>query len=134
MSMTTNRQQGAIATILDPEALLKIGRANLATTYPHANQGILDHGPLPQMMFPVNHGELAVINSEGVGEIAQEDDTIGVTFAYGFQWITIRLTLEEIGHAATEDKVDIGDGIRTFGDRLDDNYRAWYLRYDHTNY
>ncbi|MGO2822526.1 MAG: hypothetical protein ACTIA5_17150 [Brachybacterium tyrofermentans] len=117
------RPAGAIATILDADVLLDSARA--------ARPGSsIDHGPRPQMLLAVNHGELAVVNREGVGCISGDDKTVGVYFDLGGMWDVIPLPHSVIAHAATEEKVDLADGIRTFGGRLDSNHYTWFSRYD----
>lgn len=131
MTTASTRRRGAIATILDHDALLNAARAVVTDQHPGAKPANLDHGPLPQMLIPVNRGEIAVINNEGVGDIATEDDTIHITFSYGYQFITVALTTDTIATAATTQTIDLADGIRTFGSRLDANHYTWHSRYDH---
>ena len=138
MTTTTrrdNRPTGAIARVLDPEALLAAAREVLAEQYPATDQhpaadpAQLTHGQLPQMLFSVDRNEAAIVCGEGTGYIANDDDTIKVLFSYGFNWIPVRLTLEQVGHAVTEETIDLADGIRVFGDRLDANHFGWFRRY-----
>ena len=127
----SERKLGAIAVTLDPTILLTAARAKFAIAHPEAEPTLLNNGPLPQMLFPVNRGEAAIVNNEGVGSIADEDDNIQVTFTYGYQWLEVTLTLDEINQAATDEKIDLADGIRTFGSRLDSNHYNWFSKYDH---
>ena len=85
------------------------------------------------MLIPVHRGEAAVVNGEGVGEIADETDEIEVYFAYGFQLTTVKLTLEEIAQADSGERIDLADGIRTFGARLSSNHHIWFRKYDQDN-
>ena len=125
---TSTRPRGASAVVLDPETLLAAARAKFRSTIDH-----LGHGPQPQMLIPVHRGEAAVVNGEGVGEIADEADEIDVYFAYGFQLTTVKLSLEEIALADTGERIDLADGIRVFGSRLDANHRIWFRKYDQDN-
>ena len=127
----TTRPTGAIAKKLDAEALLALGREALLAEHPTAEAQLLSHGPQPQMMFAVDHGNAAIVNGEGVGAIADENGKIEVHFCYGMTWTPLKLDLERIGYAATEEKIDLAEGIRTFGSRLDGNHYQWFNRYDH---
>lgn len=127
---TTTRPQGAIATTLDPESLLKAGRAKYAEQCPEADASLLTNAPLPQMLIPVNRGEVAIVNGEGVGNIADENGNIEVWFAKGFQYVPLELSLEEVAGTVTDEKIDLADGIRTFGARLDSNHYTWFRKYD----
>lgn len=126
----SERQRGAIAFQLEPAALLEAGRAQLAIEHPDSRAELLTNGPLPQMLFAVNRGEIAIVNNEGVGRIADQQDNIEVTFTYGLQYLNLTLSLEAIAHATTEERIDLADGIRTFGSRLDGNHHRWFNRYD----
>ncbi|MBP2437874.1 hypothetical protein [Microbacterium amylolyticum] len=133
--MTTNtptgtRPRGAIAHIIDPNTLLYIGRTTFAQAHPDYDAQALRHGPTPQMLLTVNRGELAVINSEGVGHIADDDDTVEVCFTHSMSIIRVRIDLGKLAAAVTDETIDIADGIRTFGSRLDDNHHIWFRRYD----
>lgn len=128
--MTTfTRPTGAIASVLDETALLDAARAALATERPDAAPELLGSGPTPQMLMAVDHGVPAVINREGVGALA-ENDAVDVYFEYALTWMPIRLNLEAVAHAATDETIDLAEGIRTFGDRLDSNHAGWHRRYD----
>lgn len=130
--MTTTRNLGAIATILDNDTLLEAGRRQVTLQYPGTDPQLLTHGYVPNMLIPVNHGERAIVNREGVGAIADEHDIIDVWFTYdNFSAIKVALTLDEIANTTTDQTIDLAHGIRTFGDRLDTNHWRWYSRYDH---
>ena len=125
---TSTRPRGASAVVLDPDALLAAARAKFGGTVHH-----LTHGPQPQMLIPVNRGEAAVVNGEGVGEIADESNEIEVYFDYGFQLTTVKLSVDEIALADTGERIDLADGIRVFGARLNANHRIWFRKYDQDN-
>ncbi|MGA7204500.1 MAG: hypothetical protein WBX27_07735 [Specibacter sp.] len=127
------RPAGAIGTKLDAEILLAAAREEFAAQYPEADAAQLTHGPLPQMLIAVDRGIGCVVNGEGVGGVADEDGRVEVHFSYGFTWLPVRLTLEKIGTAAGDERVDLADGIRTFGSRLDVNHSLWFNRYDADN-
>jgi len=130
--ITNTRQRGAIATVLDPETLLHAGRAALADQYPDYDPARLEKCLAPQMLLPVDRGEAAVVNTEGVGGISREDGTVNVWFGYrlGFERFPISISLEALAAAVTEEHIDIADGIRVFGARLDTNHALWFRRYD----
>lgn len=127
---TNTRPTGAIAVVLNPDALLERGRRAYVERYPDATPEGLQHGPLPQMLMAVHRGLPAVVNGEGLGEIATAEDRIEVHFSNGMSWFPLELSLEHVGYAATDQTIDLADGIRTFGDRLNANHYAWYRIYD----
>ncbi|WP_146082040.1 hypothetical protein [Pseudoclavibacter sp. Z016] len=124
------RPTGAVAIKLDADILLNRARAAQAARNPRFVPEALTHGPRPQMLIVVDHGTAAVINGEGVGEVEQDFDRIDVWFARYGAWETVPLSLADINDAATEETIDLADGIRRFGDRLDMNFFRWFGRYD----
>ncbi|MFJ4167792.1 hypothetical protein ACIPY5_19745 [Microbacterium sp. NPDC089698] len=124
------RPAGALTTVLDPEALLAAAQEQLPLQYPGWDPAVLGDGPLPQMILTVDRGEAAVVNGEGVGAIADEHGIVDVWFTYGFNLIRIALTLPTIAAAFTGEEIDLADGIRTFGGRLDANHYRWYARHN----
>ncbi|GAA1892088.1 hypothetical protein GCM10009715_42010 [Paeniglutamicibacter psychrophenolicus] len=129
----TARPTGAIGIKLDKEILLTAAREVFTALHPDADAGQLSHGPLPQMLIAVDRGNGAVVNGEGVGSIANEDGSVDVHFSYGFTWLPIGLALDQINKAATDKRIDLAEGIRTFGARLDANHRQWFRRCDADN-
>lgn len=127
------RPAGAVGIKLDADILLQEARAVVATQYPEAKPSHLTHGPLPQMLIAVDRGTGCVVNGEGVGAVADEADGIEVHFSYGFTWLPVRLPLDRIGMAAGDERIDLAEGIRTFGSRLDVNHMLWFNRYDADN-
>lgn len=125
---TSTRERGALVTVLDPERLLEAGRKAYVETFRGADPKLLHNGPLPQMLLLVDDGTPAVVNGEGVGEVARAG-YIGVTFSNGFSWFPLALRVEALGGLATEERVDLAEGIRTFGSRLDGNHHLWRERY-----
>ncbi|WP_271986648.1 hypothetical protein [Pseudoclavibacter terrae] len=124
------RPTGAVAVKLDADILLNRARAAQAARDPRFVPEALTHGPRPQMLIAVDRGNAAVVNGEGVGEVEQDDDRIDVWFTHEGFWDTVELTLEDLNEAATEETIDLADGIRRFGDRLDLNHHSWFGRYD----
>lgn len=82
------------------------------------------------MMFTVNHGEIAVVNVEGVGHIADENEKVNIYFTQYMSYIEVEIDLSELGGAVTDKEIDLADGIRTFGSRLDSNHYRWFHRYE----
>ena len=120
------RITGARALVLDNDALIALARKSLE------RDGIptegMTHGPAPQMIFTVAEGT-AIVNNEGVGAIA-EGDTIAVYFSDNFQWFPVDLKVADvIETAGTSETIDLADGIRTFGARLDANHANWRSRH-----
>lgn len=116
-----NRNRGAFATILNEDTLVA-----------HANSLLPNDDPLKfsgfgrQMLLDTNDGP-AVINGEGVGNIPQKD-TIAVFLSYGMTLTPVDLPVSVIEAAKTDEKIDLADGIRVFGARLDANHHEWYSR------
>ena len=123
------RNRGAIAKKLDNNAVLEEARKAFAIANPAEDaerlRNIYNH-----MLFTVNHGEIAVVNTEGTGCIADEDGNIGLYFSYDFLITRVDLKVEDLGGAVTETEIDLADGIRTFGSRLDANHSTWFNKYD----
>ena len=127
-----SRPTGAIARVLSANALLEAGRKHYVEEYPNANPANLGHGPTPHMLIAVDRGVGAVINREGVGDrFNHETETVDVYFSNGYSVFPLALTLDEIGYAATDELIDLAEGIRSFGARLDSNHHTWYSAYDH---
>lgn len=113
------RQRGAIATILDDEVLNRYANEK-AGGKPPVYQG----GIFRQMFLETTQGP-AVINSDGVGLTADEGEIIVyLSSAFGIDAVPIPLSIIE--KAKTEERIDLADGIRVFGDRLDSNHYTWF--------
>lgn len=127
---TDGRKGGAIASPLNPAILLDAGRTAYAERHPGADAAALvEHGPLPQMTFTADGDRVAVVNGEGVGDVSTDGATIDVWFTVGAMWDTLPIPLSAIAEATEAETIDLADGIRHFGDRLDDNHREWRSRY-----
>lgn len=124
------RPAGALATVLNAEALLAAACEQLPLQYPGSDPAALRHGPLPQMLLTVDLGDAAIVNNEGVGAVADEHGIIDVWFTYGLELIKIALPLSTIVTAFTGEEIDLADGIRTFGARLDANHYRWHARHN----
>lgn len=126
------RKRGAIATVLNPEVLVKLGRKVLVDQYgPEEVESMqLGPGPTPQMMLTVDHKTAAIVNSEGVGHIEGENGKIAVELSTPFSFFPVEIDLGDLGEAATDQEIDLADGIRTFGSRLDSNHHQWFSRYE----
>lgn len=127
---TDGRKGGAIASTLDPAVLLDAGRAAYAEEHPGAGAAALvDHGPLPQMTFTADGDLVAVVNGEGVGGVGTDGTTVDVWFSVGGMWDTLPIPLSIIAEATGRETIDLADGIRHFGARLDSNHYGWRARY-----
>lgn len=122
------RMTGATTTILDSKALLSAARTVLTAQDPTLDLSRLSSDLGPQMLFAVEGGAAAVVNVEGVGEVAN-GDTIAVYFTEGFGVFPVTLPVDAVAAAGSEETIDLADGIRTFGPRLDGNHRHWRGRY-----
>lgn len=125
-----NRQRGAIATVLDQSILAKHANGQ-AKSLGDDGSLLFQAGPGPQMLLDTEDGP-AVINSEGVGHTLK-DGTITTYLHYGMSLMPITLPLAAIESAKTSEKIDIADGIRTFGSRLDVNHHLWFDRTTQTS-
>lgn len=72
-----------------------------------------------------------MVNEEGVGCIAK-NGTIGVWVSAAFERIRIDIPVDDIIVAATAETIDLADGIRIFGARLDSNHHRWFTAYTGT--
>ena len=76
---------------------------------------------------------LYVIGSEGVGYEVTEESPLEINF-HGrkessfsmFPVVAATLSPAEVRDLPTGEQVDLADHIRTFGGRLEDNFRLWY--------
>jgi hypothetical protein len=123
------RPTGAVAAVLDAATLLTAARA-VADADPTLADLPLSDGPTPQMLIAVDRGVPAIVNHEGVGGVLGEDGAVPVYFRSGTRWEPIAIPLGAINEAITEKRVDLAEGVRTFGARLDSNHRRWFDRYD----
>ena len=126
------RERGAIAKVLDPEVLVTLGRKALAEKYGQEEMEAMQigPGPVPQMIFTVDLKTAAIVNCEGVGHIETENGKIAVELSTPFSFFPVELDLGDLGEAVTDREIDLADGIRTFGSRLDSNHALWFERYE----
>lgn len=123
----SSRKRGAIASVLDMDVLVR-----------HANEQIADDESTlkfhtengTRMLLETEVGP-AVLDSEGVG-YERDGNTITVNLCYGITMTPVDLPLAVIEKAKTDQRIDIADGIRTFGDRLDANHQTWFSLSRHT--
>lgn len=125
---TTNRPREAEAFLLDNDALIRAARPVCAEM-----GGNPDHltSIYTQMLLAVERGLPAIVNSEGVGAILSEADTIGVYLAAQMSIVRIDIPLDALSDAVTDEVIDLADGIRSFGPRLEANFHRWHRAYDH---
>lgn len=129
MTSTTNRKRGAIAAVLDTDALVVATRAALTAT-----DSTLDVSQVhvdrmaPHMLIESKDGRAAVVNVEGVGAF-EDEGTVTVWATEGFGSFPVEVPVTAIVEAATDEEIDLADGIRTFGARLDSNHHLWWLEY-----
>lgn len=126
------RERGAIAKVLNPEVLVNLGRKALTEKYgaEEVEAMQIGPGPTPQMIFTVDLKTAAVVNGEGTGHIETETGKIAVELSTPFSFFPVELDLGDLGEAVTETEIDLADGIRTFGSRLDVNHHLWFNRYE----
>ena len=127
---TTTRPTGAIAQVLDHEALALAARPYFAAQYDGRNPQHLTSAHR-QMLIAVDRGLPAVVNHEGVGATQDEDGNVSVWLCSGMDLLPVSIPLDVIGATITGELIDLADGIRTFGARLDVNHAEWCRRYDH---
>jgi len=70
-------------------------------------------------------GKPAVVNTEGVGSY-EEDGGISVWYSYGYYLDTVDIEVETLEQATTHTEFQLGEFIRTFGDRLESNFSQWH--------
>jgi hypothetical protein len=128
-----SRPTGATAAVLDSDILLELAREPFGKQFPNSDPSLLREGPVPQMIFAVDRGNGCVVNNEGVGSIADEDDNVKAFFSYGTSWVEVILYLHLLNEAVTTTRIDLADGIRQGGARLDSNHWQWFNRFDKDN-
>lgn len=70
---------------------------------------------------------IAVICTEGVGWVADKDGLLPLNLYYNaWQENYFNVTPEEILSCLSDEQIDLAKFIRTFGDRLENNYYIWY--------
>lgn len=118
----SNRQRGTIVTVLDQDILVR-----------YANEHFTDDTNLKfrpgfarQMLLLTEDGP-AVINTEGLGYVLA-GDAVAVILEYGMSLTDVDVPLDLIEAAKTDEHIDLADGIRIFGDRLDQNHDLWCAR------
>lgn len=127
---TDGRMGGAVASRLNPAVLLNAGRAAYGEAHPGVDAAALvEDGPLPQMTFTADGDRVAVVNGEGVGSVSTDGSTVDVWFTVGAMWDTLPIPLSAIAEATDTETIDLADGIRNFGARLDGNHHEWRARY-----
>lgn len=124
------RPRGARTTILDNKVLAAAGRKAYQAAY-NEPCDTLEVGYSQNMLFAVDRGIGAVVNDEGVGAEFTDEDTVNVYYRLGISIFPLAIPVDDINNAVTDERVDLADGIRTFGARLDANHATWFRRYDH---
>lgn len=126
MTSNTNRNRGAVAAILDTDALGAAARTVLTIEDPTLDvSGVSMNMLAPHMLITATDGRKAVVNHEGVGAFEVEG-AIKVWASEGFGSFPVAVPVDAITAIATEEKTDLADGIRVFGARLDSNHHQWW--------
>ena len=125
---TSTRYRGAVVTVLDGEKLLTAARAEAASQYPDMRPESL-HSIYQQMLMVTSGGRHAVVNSEGVGS-REEDGRLSVWLVADMTVMPVEVSVPAVLAARTAEAIDLADGIRTFGIRLDVNHGLWAREYD----
>lgn len=125
---------GATAHIIDGDLLTPTARKILAKTRPELPPMLIDTVNVEkrkQFVIAVGENTLAVVNDEGVGCFAK-NGTIGIWVCAAFERILIDVPVDDIVAATTDETIDLADGIRLFGARLDSNHYQWFTAYTGT--
>lgn len=134
MIATQARPRGVTLTLLDldlliesaQEKLIEDGIANPRVRLGHVPYAAAEHD-----------GQLYVVCHEGVGWPVGPNDPLTIPI-YGsdgdsrniplFPRWEVELDEREVRERMTAGEVDLADLVRTFGQRLEDNFAAWYRR------
>jgi hypothetical protein len=126
------RTKGLLAYRLDSEALTEYARKYVEVAYGTTGD-YLSVEPLLLLATKEAGGygtrKLATLCKEGVGW--QENETTGLTpvwvdlSPYGGQALQMGLHPRVIMQFVTDEKVDLADWVRVFGDRLETNLGIW---------
>ena len=71
---------------------------------------------------------LATICTEGVGWWKNDDGKYLVGFYVGYSNPSYYMTEDELLSCVSSEQVDLADFIRSFGDRLENNFDLWYYQ------
>ena len=125
------RTKGYTGQVLNEVELTKRVRTVLTATY--GDIDVSQAEAMPLLMIGLadkdgwGDGKVAFVNTEGVGEIADDYNLVDVwyfTSGWG-QLNTIKVGRKLLVDMATEGEEDLAEWVRTFGARLDSNVRIW---------
>jgi hypothetical protein len=120
-----------MGSVLDSAELTKRVQTVLIATY--GDIDVSQAEAMPLLMVGLadkdgwGDGKLAFINTEGVGEIADDYNLVDVWY-YTSNWgqlNTIKVGRKLLVGMATDEKQDLAEWVRVFGSRLDSNVRIW---------
>lgn len=128
---TSTREYGVLVPQLDNERLLELGKRVAREAYPGEDLAALQVAHQPQMLVTIpgpGLAKTAVVNREGVGHI-EKDRTVAVYFTHHYTTFALDLPLEEVQACwDCTTIIDLADGIRTFGARLEVNFYRWHCK------
>lgn len=126
-SMKDTRPTGAIVNALDGRKLVA------AVNKMHKRNP--EHGPsLLRVDYPVfgfygKDGSIITCNSEGIGHKQSVESTVPVMLSYAMTPVVYDIPKELVLESVTGTTKDLSKVIRTFGDRLENNFHSLYYFY-----
>ena len=128
--MSQDREKGYEGYLIDGKKLAGIANSIYQIQYLEPTLCTVDNFMLLELEETDQFGDhkIALICTEGVGWIQDEYGTIEVPTNIGqMGWLQgrVHISIEVIKTCLTENKADIAEYVRTFGDRLDNNCALW---------
>lgn len=110
-----SRTKGTMVHLLD----LDKANAYFANTVPEYN------GKVDYMAVVVTEKGLATLCTEGVGWNADAEGKVPINISWGMSMGYIDIPIEDLEGLVSDEKIDLADFIRVFGDRLENNFYIW---------
>jgi hypothetical protein len=110
------RIRGTVVHLLDPEKTTEFLQNKL-------NNSEITHDP---MVVANGNKGIATVCSEGVGWFVDDNGLLPVNYHVGqFGSGYVDITPEELMPLISDETIDLADFIRSFGDRLENNFYSW---------
>jgi len=129
----TMRNKGALVYTLDQqEVAFNIAHALWRKYRDQTNQNLQFYidgvKPLESGLVYGDGKAWALVNTEGVGSYAEDyNHTVEAWYSfYGGEYQATELEFTDVDSAVTGQTEDLSEFIRTFGDRLENNFDSWY--------
>lgn len=119
-----NRATGYPVRLIDADKLDALIRHRVVSVHGASEEDAQRYSGGAGVLVKTDKG-VAYICTEGVGWWAEDDGTIEVQFHGGMSIGYTAIPLEDVVACLSSETVELGEFIRTFGDRLDSNFWLW---------